>query len=223
MATYNRETKLSDALMSHPSLIPLLNRMDIKLGVGDLSIGEICNQHNIDVKFFLSLINTYLDEEYFPIDAFSDFSVEKTISYLEKTGDFYLKVQLPNIENHFSILIKRSGNENNLFHLKHFFNDLQNQLKESVIYEKEHIFPLIREKRIGQTDKEKLISVNKEVEEKLDDLLTFFVVYLKGDYDINLCMAVVSTVFSLRKDLSQNNRIRTRILIPLLDRTKEIK
>ena len=61
------------------------------------------------------------------------------------------------------------------------------------------------------------LSGHAEMEAKLHDLLYFFVVHLRGDYDSNLCMAVVSAVFSLEKDYSQNNRIRNRILLPIME------
>ena len=40
------------------------------------------------------------------------------------------------------------------------------------------------------------------------------VVHMKGDYDHNLGYAVLVAVFSLKKDIKQNNRIRNRILRP---------
>ena len=56
------------------------------------------------------------------------------------------------------------------------------------------------------------------MEEKIDDLLSFFVMHLKGEYEPNLCVAVVTAIFALRKDIRQNNRIRSRILLPQAER-----
>lgn len=216
MAICNQESKLSDLLLNHPSLIPVIGRMGIELGVGDYTIAEICAQHEIRSEFMVSIINTFLDEEYFPSEALNSFSLEKTVSYLERTGDFYLHVQLPNIEVHFNRLIDRSGSENNLKLLQRFFLDMKNQLSESIVFEKEQLFPALKAKEFKKVNPDHIISVNSEIEEKLHDLLTFFVVHLKGSYDRNLCMAVVSSVFALSKDVRQNNRIRTRILLPLM-------
>ena len=44
-----------------------------------------------------------------------------------------------------------------------------------------------------------------------------FVVHLKGDYNSNLCQAVLTALLSIKKDITQNNRIRNRILRPLSD------
>lgn len=215
MALYNVDSKLSDAIMAHPSLIPVINRLGVNLGVGDKSVGMVCAQTHISSDFFLSVINTFIDEEYFPINAQGAFSIEMTIDYLNKTSKFYRNVQLPNIDRHFNSLIGRSGEDNNLQMLKKFYSDMKEQLEWCLTSEERNIFNVLKSNGVS-SDIDGIIKGYEEVEEKLHDLLTFFVVHLKGEYDRNLCMAVVSAVFSLEKDIRQNNRIRNRILIPLL-------
>ncbi len=215
MPLYNIDSKLSDAIMTHPSLIPVINRLGVSLGVGDRFIGRICEQTHIPPDFFLSVINTFIDEEYFPVNASDAFSVEMTIDYLRKTAWFYQNVQLPNIVRHFSSLIERSGTENNLALLQKFFFDMKQQLEWCLRHEEDQIFKELERGEMPK-DIEAITDGYAEVGEKLHDLLTFLVVHLQGYYDRNLCMAVVSAVFALEKDMRQNNRIRTRILVPLI-------
>ncbi|MDE6399923.1 MAG: helix-turn-helix transcriptional regulator [Muribaculaceae bacterium] len=216
MAIYNKESKLSDAVLDNPQLIPVINRLGVSLGIGDSTIGSICAKAHIDSDFFLSVVNTFIDKDYFPVNARGTFTLEKTIDYLEKTSRFYKMVQLPNIERHFTSLMMRSGTDNNLGHLQTFFIEMRNQLSECLTYETDVFFPSLK-KGIVLADMERVLSGHAEVEAKLHDLLYFFVVHLRGDYDRNLCMAVVSSVFSLERDYSQNNRIRSRILFPIME------
>lgn len=215
MALYNREIKLSEAIMSHPSLLPVVDRLGIRLGVGDATIGEVCDDRGIDPDFFLSVINTFLDEEYFPVNARGTFTIEKIVAYLRKTNAYYLRVQLPNIDRHFKSLIDRSGDDNNLDMLRTFYQDMRMQMTESLRYDDEVLFPALSSGRV-EVSSESAVAGYMEVEEKLHDLLYFFVEHLRGNYDANLCTAVVSAVFSLERDLCQNNRIRSRILLPLI-------
>jgi regulator of cell morphogenesis and NO signaling len=53
------------------------------------------------------------------------------------------------------------------------------------------------------------------IEDKINDLINMFVIHLTGDYDLNLGHAVLFAIFSLKKDIKQNNRIRNRILRPI--------
>lgn len=215
MALYNRDSKLSDAIMAHPSLIPVVNRLGIRLGVGDETFGEVCAERHIDSDFFLSVVNTFLDEDYFPANARGTFTLEKTIEYLQKTDSYYLRVQLPNIDRHFGSLMERSGKENNLRLLRKFYLDMRRQITECLLHDEEVLFPMLMRGDIDP-DMEELVGGYAEVEEKLHDLLYFFVEHLHGEYDSNLCTAVVTAVFSLEKDICQNNRIRNRILNPLV-------
>lgn len=216
MAIYNIDSKLSDAIMSHPSLIPVVNRLGVTLGVGDDSFGRICGKLHIRPDFFLSIVNTFIDEEYFPVNAADTFSEEMTVDYLRKTSMFYRRMQLPNIDRHFNSLVERSGDDNNLRLLRKFYADMKRQLEWCLDNEESLLFS----QTDGFCDPDKVNMLTEgyvEVEEKLHDLLTFFVVHLRGEYDHNLCMAVVSAIFSLEKDIHQNNRIRNRILLPLIE------
>lgn len=208
--------------MAHPQLIPVINRLGLSLGVGESSIETVCRHAGIDLSFFLSVVNTFVDKDYFPVNARGTFSLEKTVDYLYKTSLFYLHVQLPNIERHFNSLLERSGKENNLELLRGFFDDMKAQLTDCLEYDCRVFFPALKRNELP-SDAGKAAEAYAEVEEKLHDLLCFFVAHLRGDYDQNLCMAVVSAVFSLEKDYCQNNRIRSRILLPAIEEMKNLQ
>ena len=217
MAIYSKDSKLSDALLSYPTLLPVVDRLGIHLGVEDKTIKEICLKDNIEVDFFLSIINTFIDEDYFPQRASSIFSLDKTIDYLEKTDAYYQNIQLPNIVNHFERLLKISGENNNLAFIKNFFEDIRKELSSLILYEKEELFPSLLNQNSKDFSEPRLIEGYLEIEDKLHDLLTFFIVHLKGEYNVNLSIAVVSGIFMLHKDIHENNRIRKRILLPLIE------
>lgn len=215
MALYNRESKLSEAILAHPELIPVVYRLGVGLGVGEQSIGSICAREHIDADFFLSVINTFLDPDYFPVNAKATFTIGKTVEYLRKTSRYYLKVQLPNIKRHFASLLTRSGHDNNLDRLHIFFEETAAQLENTIDNDEKVVFPALLA-GFSENGMEKSAESHSEVEEKLHDLLYLFVAHLKGVYDHNLATAVATAIFSLEKDYRQNNRIRRRILLPLV-------
>lgn len=77
MAVYNKDSRLSEVVMAHPSIIPVINRLGVSLGVGDDSVGAVCAERGIDSAFFISVVNTFLDESYFPSNSRDTFSLEK--------------------------------------------------------------------------------------------------------------------------------------------------
>ena len=48
MALINAESKLCDVILNEPSLIPVINRFGIILGVGDKNIRTVCEEKNLD-------------------------------------------------------------------------------------------------------------------------------------------------------------------------------
>jgi len=222
MALYNKDTKLADAVLANPQIIPVVNRLGVSLGVGDSSIGSTCVSAHIDPDFFLSVVNTFLDEDYFPVNPTGTFTLSKTIDYLRKTSGYYISVQLPNIERHFGSLLARSGKDNNISLLQGFFEDMKSQMTDCLRYDMEKLFPALERGDVPSGFRF-FFTGHTEVEAKLHDLLYFFVAHLRGDYDSNLCMAVVTAIFSLDKDYCQNNRIRNRILLPIMEKMEKEK
>ncbi len=222
MVRYNTDTKLCDVVFNNPSVITVLNRFNIFLGLGDKSIKEICEINSLDSVFFTTIINTYINEDYFPESVLKTFSITKIIGYLEQTNNYYLHYHLPNIERHFDYLIKKSiSNDNNLSLLKNFFNELKQELESRILYDNKVWFPslmkLTKEKQSGtlsiSTDSK--LKENYLIEDKLNDLKSFFIIHLQGEYDQNLCYAIINAIYTLEKDIKQNNRIRDRILKPI--------
>ena len=66
MALINAETKLCDVILHEPSVIPVINRFGIILGVGDKSIRTVCEEKNLDCEFFVTILNTFINEDYLP-------------------------------------------------------------------------------------------------------------------------------------------------------------
>ena len=66
MPLISADTKLCEPILSEPTLIPVINRFGIYLGTGDKSIRTVCDEKEMDCNFFLTIINTFINEEYFP-------------------------------------------------------------------------------------------------------------------------------------------------------------
>lgn len=219
MALINRDSKLSDIILHDPSTITVLDRFGISLGVGDQNVDDACRARGINVNFFMAILNTFINENYFPNDALEQFSASEIVDYLSKTNNYYEQNVLPNIERHFSFLIARApSHNNNLIIMKQFFDEMKNELLQRINDDRYRLFPAtcsIDRPLATQPD----LVVDEEqtdsIEDKIDDLINMIVMHLKGDYDHNLGFAVIVAIFSLKKDIKQNNRIRNRILRPI--------
>lgn len=216
MAIIKKNSKLCEIVINEPTSIGILNRFGIHLGFGDKTIFDICKEKELDVDFFTVILNTYINEDFFPIETLKSYSAEKIIEYFTKTNDYYQRFQIPNIERHFDLLISKSNsNNNNLWLLRNFFGEVKNELINRIDNDTKLLFPKV--KNSEHIDKCLTSEENDLIEDKLDDLINMFVIHLKGVYDINLCHAVLLSILSLQKDIRQNNRIRYRIFMPLIN------
>lgn len=212
----NHDTKVCEIVINEPSTITVLNRFGIKLGVGDKSVRRVCDDHNIDPDFFVTILNTFVNKDYFPEKILDGFGAAEIVDYLSKTNAYYEHYQLPNIEHHFNLLISKSVPQNNNLDLMlRFFHEVKQQLVNRIANDRERWFPeLLRGVAVGTaavTDAED----EDTIEDKINDLISMMVMHLHGDYDTNLGVAVLLSVVSLRNDIKQNNRIRDRIMRPM--------
>lgn len=220
MALVTPDTKLCEVIVDEPSVVPVINRFDIVLGVGDRTIKSICKEKGIDTSFFITILNAFIHESFFLENVTGAFNAGDVVDYLRKTNNSYLRNQLPNIERHFAALISRSDSNNNLPLLFNFYREVKTEIERRIDSDNQWFDAIISAE---QSDSEVSVAGNAVqaesdlIEDKLSDLINMFVIHLRGDYDRNLCHAVLFAVISLEKDIRQNNRIRNRVLRPLVD------
>ena len=220
MALVTPDTKLCEVIVDEPSVVPVINRFDIVLGVGDRTIKSICKEKGIDTSFFITILNAFIHESFFLENVTGAFNAGDVVDYLRKTNNSYLRNQLPNIERHFAALISRSDSNNNLPLLFNFYREVKTEIERRIDSDNQWFDAIISAE---QSNSEVSVAGNAvqaesdSIEDKLSDLINMFVIHLRGDYDRNLCHAVLVAVISLEKDICKNNRIRNRVIRPLVD------
>lgn len=219
MLLVKTETVLSSLIDNEPSVIPVLNRFGIGLGTGDVSVAQICREKHIDTEFFLAIVNTFINESYFPEHKLREFDAAEIAAYLEETNNYYSQFQLANIERHFRLLMQSVGPDSNIHLLLDFFHELSDAILTRVQTDRRLLFPVLKGKQLSD---EVFVLVNSMAEtdagiaDRLSDLKSMFVKHLRGTCDNNLLYAVIVAIITLEKDIRQNNRIRSRLLYPLL-------
>lgn len=227
--------QLGEVVEEHPSLIPVINRFGIRLGLGDRSVKTICAAYGLDTDFLLTVLNTFLNEEYFPEKKLQTFHTSQIIDYLTKTNLYYQRYQLPNIERHLGSFIAMSTPGNTTLNLiGRFFSSFKEELTARIEKDENAWFPycLALSEKLNEQPangpKEEAANTleglnltagtqaDDPIEALLADLKSIMVKHLSGEYNENLCYAVIFAISSLEKDIKQHNRIRYRILTPMV-------
>lgn len=187
---------LSECVSDNLLLIPVLNRFGIKPGLGDKTLAVICEEYGLNSEFMLCILNTYLNEDFFPEKKLLEFDIELVSTYLKQTDAYYAQAQIPNIEKHLNAFISTSDPDNKQLELirKLFYkfkSELLNRINNDILDDDASLILLL-------------------------DLKNILIKHISGNFNENLCYAVIFTVDSLLSDLSKHNRIRDKILKPMI-------
>lgn len=192
---------LGAVINSHTSIVPVLDRMGINLGVGDSTVEEVCVEKGINVDFVIAILNTFLNEGYFPEKSFQTVSREDIESYMNSTYEYYLGAQLPVIEAHLMRLI--NGENAPLHIIKRMVEDIRLSIINAMGSDKKTDYTASDEYYQGA------ISL-------IDDVKNLIIKHISGRYDKNMCYALLFFLSSFLKDLNHHLRIRSRVLIPMM-------
>ena len=200
MSIINKDAVLSELLAQHHILIPIVNRFGIRLGVGDKTIEDICEEQGLNVGFILVILNVYLDENYISDKILAQFGLEPIANYFNETIQNYLHSLVPNIEKHLHAFIALSGSESEeLKALQKVFYQFKEELVKHLEKGLEHTGPYPHE--------------------LLRDIKSILIKHVSDNFNQNLCYAVIFSVGSLEDDLVIHNRLRDSVLIPKLKKS----
>jgi regulator of cell morphogenesis and NO signaling len=229
--------KMADVVHGNYLLMPVIDRFGIPLGFGEKSVQMICRKHNIDVDFFLTIINAYTNEQYFPEKKLQAFNVLMIIDYLKKTHFYYIHTQVPLIEKLLTGMLRRRPSDSHKLRLiKRFFLEYKRELFNHLDREETTTFPYVktvyrlfhnshasaREKRaLSKYSMHVYEEEHTDVDEKLYDLKNILIKYVRGDSMNAVYQEVIFELFRLEKDIQDHTRIENNILLPLVEEMED--
>ncbi|HKK63061.1 MAG TPA: hypothetical protein VJ951_10880, partial [Bacteroidales bacterium] len=108
MDRFKKHHKIIDLVETNYHLLPVINRFGIALGNQDRSLEKICLEKGINIDFFLVIVNTFHNEDYFPEEELKSFSPLLIVEYLEKTHEYYIEFILPKLDHLLKSLLESS-------------------------------------------------------------------------------------------------------------------
>lgn len=228
-----KEMKLADVIHHDHVLAAVINRFEIYFGFGDKKIETICTENNINTEFFLTILNTFHDHQYFPKKHLQSFPAALLIDYLDKTHRYYLDEKIPEIEKLIAELTHKNQQHKEEYKLlQNFFHEYKLELTNHILREEKRVYPYVieLEKAIeqGKVSDSLRLQMNEysitdyeeehdNVEEKLFDLKNLLIKYLPSSTKEKLVNSILHEVFSLEKDLKDHARMEDLILVPKVE------
>ena len=220
------DSRLSDLITAHPSLLTLLTRLGISLGFGDRSIADVCEASDVNTDFFLLICNVHTFNNYVPSTA-AILGTDMTglVPYLEKSHRYYVDKRLPHIERHLDAIAHNLGGRIGQVFIS-FFKEYKSEVETHFLHEERNVFPHIIALMAGRHDSTysigEFINTHSDIEGKLDDLLNIVFKYLPPQVDDDNVLDVVYDILRLREDLKKHTFIEEKIMVPLVKHLEKV-
>lgn len=228
-----KDMKLADVILHDYSLVPVVSRFGIKLGFGDKTIEEVCEKQNVELDFFLTILNVFHDPKVLDPKKLQGFPVELLIDYLKNAHVYYLDNKIPEIELLIEEMVDElDGDTEPYFLLQKFFKEYIKELKKHIDREENLVYPYVLKLNstvsapsvstsIMTLIKEYSITLYEEehdnVEEKLTDLKNIIIKYLPPGRSQKTRFKLLVELSALEKDLHDHSRIEDMILVPMVE------
>ena len=230
---FSPSTKMADVILSDVGLIPVIARFNIEYGFGNKTVSEVCESHNISPWFFLEIINSYHNHNYFPEEQLKKFSSVLIVDYLTNAHDYYRDIKLLEIEGLIDEMKQQltENNHQNVKLLGDFFNSYRKDLELHFKVEEDKLFPyavaLDQAVESGSYHKElvqavlnepveQFESIHASMEVTLSDLKNLIIRHMPPVVCSNLCQRLLTELFKFEEDLENHARIEEKVLVPKL-------
>ena len=225
-----QDMSMARAILENNRLISLLPRFKIELGFGEKTVGEVCRMYDVNVDFFLEIVNSYVNEEYTPQNDLTLFSLSSIVEYLKNTHAIYLEEELPHVEAEIRELICKSElSQDKKDLVVTFFNDYKQEFIEHIMKEEDEVLPYILEvekqyearhpdpeflEKLKHYSIHEFAREHDRLEDSLSNLAKLIIKYLPPLRNRQLCNQILSDLFALVNDLIDHAAMEDKILVP---------
>jgi len=236
----NSKMKMAEVIIQNHHLLAIIDRFGIKLGFGEKTVSQVCNEYNIPVDFFLEIVNTFNNPEFFTKPNMDSFPLSLIINYLRKAHDFYLHVKVPEIRLLIDRMLETENKEikKAVLLISNLFDDYALQLKQHIEKEDTVVYPyvLILEQAYETkdiTDLELFLikhdfkideyaKNHDNIEEKLYDIKSLIIKYITPDNNYVSSFKVLGQLAHLEDDINDHSRMENKVLIPRVKKMEEL-
>lgn len=216
-------TKMSDLISENYSMLLLIFRFSIPLGVAEKTVKEVCEENEVDVETFLMIVHFLLSKKSFAIEDLSKLRLTDVMKYLYSSHSYFLDFRLPAIRLALFSSIKSSTDDVRVV-IQRFFDEYVEEVRKHMQYENKVVFPYVESLLSGKKDPKYSISIFKkrhdQVEMKIMELKNILIKYYiaPSNYQLN---SVLYDLFACEKELMDHNQVEDFLFVPAIERLEK--
>lgn len=225
---FSQEMTVAELLDADYRLLSILERLDMQLPFGDISVGQMCERYGMSAELFLTICRIYAKvEDDIVLERLSVDDLPMVLRFLESSHSYYLDVVLPRIERGIDEVLALCDVRQRLL-LRRFYEGYASEIREHLAYEENVMFPymkrLLAGEKIDNPMVDECMDNHTDICEKIDDMKSIIIKYLPESCSIHQRCGLLYDIYTMREDLSHHTRLEMELLAPLaLEAERRVK
>lgn len=223
--TYKDSDHMCDVICDEPSLLQMLSRFGIPLGVGDQTVRQVCEAHGVDTATFLSVANFIKRGARGAADSIDKVSVACLTGYLKQAHTYFLDFQLPAIRRKLLEALDCSQPGEVSYLILKFYDDYMSEVRKHMQHENRKVFGYVEQLLQGRRTSEYTISQfargHNSIDVKLQELKNIIIKYYAPTEQAELLNNVLYDIFTCEKDLRIHCQVEDDIFVPAVEILEE--
>lgn len=217
---YSEASKMCDVICDEPSLLQMMSRFGIPLGVGEQSVKEVCERNKVDTTTFLAVAN-FIKHGSDVVDQYLDrLSVSSLITYLGQAHNYFLDFQLPNIRRKLLEAIDCSQQNEVAYLILKFYDEYMGEVRRHMQHENSKIFTYVNEllegHRRGDFEIAQFARSHSSIDKKLQELKNIIIKYYTPTDSTDLLNNVLFDIFNCEADLRMHCGVEDELFVPVV-------
>lgn len=205
-----------DIINDDYTILPLLSRFSIPLGLGNETLNDVCRRNDIDVKALLLVLN-YIRTGIIDSSYISVVSPLEVVRFLKNSHDYFINYKFGHIRKNLIAALDLETNPTNNLILK-FFDSFVKKVEDLFRYEENTVFPYVESLVDGKKSAYTIEIYERHHEEVVDALAELKNIILRYYRTTapNLMYDVLVDIYNCEEDLASHSDIENNLLIPMV-------
>lgn len=205
-----------DIINDDYTILPLLSRFSIPLGLGNETLDDVCRRNDIDVKALLLVLN-YIRTGIIDSSYISVVSPLEVVRFLKNSHDYFINYKFGHIRKNLIAALDLETNPTNNLILK-FFDSFVKKVEDHFRYEENTVFPYVESLVDGKKSAYTIEIFERHHEEVVDALAELKNIILRYYRTTapNLMYDVLVDIYNCEEDLASHSDIENNLLIPMV-------
>jgi len=220
---YEADDKMITLIRDDNSLLHMLGAFGIRMGFGDKTVREVCEEQGVDTYTFMTVVNFAINGHLDP-ESITQLSVITLLRYLRAVHIFFLDFELPFIRKELVEALEEGNNLTSLI-LK-LYDSYEHSLRQHMMHEEKHLFPYVEQLMEGRVTNDTFVETlskhHDQTDQRLTELKDIIIKYLPSDMlRNNLLSATLYDIYNSERMLYQHVEIEERIFLPAIRHLEE--